>query len=598
MLPVRDLQDEPEPAAAAGRMIAADAHEPLCLDRPPLLRVGLLRLTEGEHILLVTVHHIVADGLSLNVLMRELNQAYGAFAAGSAPILAPLPVQATDIAVWQEQQIATGALRPQQAYWVEKLSGPIHSLELPVDRPRPPEQQFRGDQIALHLSSDRELLQRGCKDQGVSLFMLLVAALKVVLHQATGADDILVGSPVANRERPEIEGQIGHYLNTVVLRDTVHRNETFAVLLQRVRTTVTEALAHQSYPFDLLVEELAPRPAAGHQPLFDVQINLMPGDAPSLRLGELSVEGLATNSGTTIFDLNFMFSETASGLALEIGYATALFEPATVARLGNALLRVLVAAAREPGRTVRSLCALVDGEDGELEESRLPQSIAAAGRGFLRQCGVAGCYTPHDPSRFDLALLARMTDALAHRGPDDMTMHRQRGSHSASTGWRSSIWQVGGSRSKTRTATSFWCATARFSITAICARSSKARGHRFRAEVDVEVLVHLYEEFGLGLLDRINGQFALHCTTRAGACCCWRAIPPGSLRCSMYGETIRFCSAPRSSRCWNIRWWSAAPTSRVSTRSWPFRAWSVHGPCSRACAASRPGSLSWSRQAV
>jgi hypothetical protein len=369
MLPLHNLQDEADPAAAAGRMIAADAHEPLCLDRPPLLRAGLLRLSEDEHILLVTVHHIVADGLSLNVLMRELNEAYDAFAAGSAPVLAPLPVQATDIAVWQEQQIATDALRPQQAYWVEKLSGPIHSLELPVDRPRPLEQQFRGGQIALHLSSDRELLQRSCKEQGVSLFMLLVAALKVVLHQVTGADDILVGSPVANRERPEFEGQIGHYLNTVVLRDTVHRNETFAVLLRRVRTTVTEALAHQSYPFDLLVEELAPRPAAGHQPLFDVQINLMPGDAPSLRLGELSVEGLATNSGTTIFDLNFMFSETASGLALEIGYATALFEPATVARLGNALLRVLVAAAREPGRTVRSLCAVVDGEDGEVERA-------------------------------------------------------------------------------------------------------------------------------------------------------------------------------------------------------------------------------------
>jgi acyl transferase domain-containing protein len=369
MLPLHDLQDETDPAAAAGRMIAAVAHEPLSLDRPPLLRPSLLRLSEGEHILLVTVHHIVADGLSLNVLMRELNQAYGAFAAGSAPMLAPLPVQATDIAVWQEQQIATGALRGQQAYWVEKLSGPIHSLELPVDRARPLKQQFRGDQIALHLSSDRKLLQRCCQEQSVSLFMLLVAALKVVLHQVTGADDILVGSPVSNRERPEFEGQIGHYLNTLVLRDTVHRNETFAVLLQRVRTTVREALAHQSYPFDLLVEELKPRPAAGHQPLFDVQINLMPGEAPSLRLGELSVEGLATNSGTTIFDLNFMFSETASGLALEIGYAAALFEPATVARLGNALLRVLVAAAREPGRTVRSLCALADGGDGERERA-------------------------------------------------------------------------------------------------------------------------------------------------------------------------------------------------------------------------------------
>jgi len=328
------------------------------------LFVSILRLSEDEHILLVTVHHIVSDGLSLNVLMRELGEAYSAFGAGSVPILAPLPVQATDIAVWEERRIATDALRLHQAYWLEKLSGSLHSLDLPVDRPRPLEQEFKGDQIVLHLSSERELLRQACKDQGVSLFTLLVTALKVVLHQVTGADDILVGSPVANREHPELEGQIGYYLNTVVLRDIVHRNESFAVLLQRVRTTVTEALAHQAYPFDLLVEELAP-----HRPLFDVQINLMPGEAPSLRLGELSVEGSPTSSLTTILDLNFMFSEVGSGLALEIGYATALFEPVTVARLGNALLRVLVAAAREPGRTVRSLCALVDGEDDAVERA-------------------------------------------------------------------------------------------------------------------------------------------------------------------------------------------------------------------------------------
>ena len=364
MLPLRNLEGETDPAAAAGRAIAADAHEPVRLDHPPLLRAGLLRLSEDEHILLVTVHHIVSDGLSLNVLMRELGEAYSAFGAGSVPILAPLPVQATDIAVWEERRIATDALRLHQAYWLEKLSGSLHSLDLPVDRPRPLEQEFKGDQIVLHLSSERELLRQACKDQGVSLFTLLVTALKVVLHQVTGADDILVGSPVANREHPELEGQIGYYLNTVVLRDIVHRNESFAVLLQRVRTTVTEALAHQAYPFDLLVEELAP-----HRPLFDVQINLMPGEAPSLRLGELSVEGSPTSSLTTILDLNFMFSEVGSGLALEIGYATALFEPVTVARLGNALLRVLVAAAREPGRTVRSLCALVDGEDDAVERA-------------------------------------------------------------------------------------------------------------------------------------------------------------------------------------------------------------------------------------
>jgi Condensation domain/Phosphopantetheine attachment site len=361
-LPVLDLQDFDEPAAAAGRAIATEARELLHLDRPPLLRARLIRLSNREHILLVSVHHIVADGLSLNVLMREFNEAYTCFAAGRVPALPPLAVQAKDIAVWQEQLENSDALRPHRDYWLEKLAGEIPCLMLPVDLPRPLEQQFSGGQITLQLGSDLAILRRCCREHGVSLFVLLVAALKVLLHQVTGAEDLLVGSPIAGRERPELEGQIGNYLNTVVLRDTVHRGEPFAALLQRMRGTVTEALVHQVYPFDLLVEELGHRPPPGHHPFFDVQINLMPREAPFLRLGELAVEGVAANNGTTIFDLNFMFAEASSGLSLEIGYATALFEVATVARLGHALLRILVAAARDPSHAVRSLCGLVQEE--------------------------------------------------------------------------------------------------------------------------------------------------------------------------------------------------------------------------------------------
>jgi acyl transferase domain-containing protein len=369
VLPVLDLGQRRDPEAVAGREIVAAAREPLPLDHPPLLRGCLLRLGFDRHILLVTVHHIVADGLSLNVLMRELHEAYSAYTAGGRPLLPPLAVQAKDVAVWEQERLAAGALRKDREYWLEKLSGDLPVLDLPTDRPRPPERQFSGTSVVLQLHDGHAALHRCCRDQGVSLFIMLAAALKVLLHTITGAEEILVGSPVAGRDRAELEGQIGHYLNTVVLRDTVLRKERFAALLDRVRVTVIEALAHQFYPFDLLVEELAVRPAPGRQALFDVQINLMPAETPPLRLGELLVEGVATDSETTIFDLNFMFGDGPDTLTLEIGYATALFEASTIARWGEALIAILNAIGADPHCTVRSLCGLMEGSEAAEEKA-------------------------------------------------------------------------------------------------------------------------------------------------------------------------------------------------------------------------------------
>jgi acyl transferase domain-containing protein len=369
-LPIIELEREPDPQAAAQREIAAEAREPLALDDPPLLRARLLRLAPERHILLLTVHHIVADGLSLNVLMRELDEAYAANAAGRMPLLPQLTVQAKDIAVWEQSRLAAGALRGDREYWLEQLAGELPALNLPTDRPRPPERQFAGGVIVKQLRGDRAAaLRRSCREQGVSLFTALVAAVMVLLHQLTGEEEILVGTPVAGRDDAELEGQIGHYLNTVVLRGTVRRSERFTALLERVRGTVAEALSHQSYPFDLLVEELAIRPSPGHQPLFDVQVNLMPASTPGVRLGDLGAEGFATDNGTTIFDLNLMFSDAPDALTLEIGYAATLFAAETVSSWGEAVLAVLAAIAEEPGRSVRSLCGLIAGGDTDREKA-------------------------------------------------------------------------------------------------------------------------------------------------------------------------------------------------------------------------------------
>ena len=364
-LPLLDLCNENDPAGAAEREIRAEALAPFHLDRPPLLRARLLRLAEDEHVLLISLHHIIADGLTLNVLMRELHTCYAALCAGRSPELAPLAIQYKDYAVWQQQELGGEAMRTHRAYWLEKLGGELPTLALPIDRPRPPLQEFSGGQVIRWVPPPlREALHRRCQKQGVTLFMLLVTAVKVLLHQITGQADILIGCPVAGRELAELEGQVGFYLNTVVLRDTIRRNEAFTALLQRVRHTFTEAIAHQDYPFDLLVEELAVAPSPGHSPLFDVQINLMPSDTPPPQLGDLAVAGSVTNSQTTLFDLNFMFSESPLGLAIEIGYSTALFDASTIERLGDRLLQLLTAINEQPESTVRSLCQLLEENPG------------------------------------------------------------------------------------------------------------------------------------------------------------------------------------------------------------------------------------------
>jgi len=375
-LPVLDLRGESDAATAAGREIHAEALAPFPLDQPPLLRARLLHVAEHEYVLLVSLHHIIADGLSLNVLIRELHVSYAALCANIAPDLPPLTIQYKDFAVWQQQQLTGKAMLAHRSYWLEKLGGELPVFALPTDRPRPPLQQFSGGQVLLRLPVPaQEAVHQRCQEQGVTLFMLLVAALKVLLHQTTGQADILIGSPVAGREQVELEGQIGYYLNNVVLRDTIRRSEPFTALLQRVRNTVTEAIAHQAYPFDLLIEELAVTPAPGHSPLFDVQLNLIPSEVPSLQLGNLAVAGSVTNSQTTIFDLNFMFSDGSLGLAMEIGYSTVLFDAATIEQLGDRMLRLLTAIGEQPEATVRLLCALLEERASAAEKAEF---LAAA----------------------------------------------------------------------------------------------------------------------------------------------------------------------------------------------------------------------------
>ena len=370
MLPVRDISKAEDPVAEARAAARTEARRPFDLTQPPLLRAELLSLSADDHVLLISLHHIVCDGLSLNVLMRELHEAYSAFRDGSAPAHPPLKLQYRDFAVWQTSGVESAAMASHRAYWLDRLQGERPSLGLARDYTKGQEHGFSGGQIFVTLErAERDLLLDLCRDQKITLFTLLTAAFKVLLHQASGQDDIIVGTPVAGREQAELEGQIGLYLNNLVLRDHITRRESFKDLLRRVRTTVTEAFAHQSYPFDRLVEDLAV-PGEKQTPLFEIMLNLMPSQDLDLRLGDLTLEGFLLENESALFDLNVMMNDASTGLAMEFAYNCERYEEAQIRALAENYLILLRSVAANPEQNVRALCARLGRETGGSETEK------------------------------------------------------------------------------------------------------------------------------------------------------------------------------------------------------------------------------------
>ncbi|HEY0169964.1 MAG TPA: condensation domain-containing protein, partial [Pyrinomonadaceae bacterium] len=265
----------PEREAEAVRLATCEAQRPFDLERGPLLRARLLRLGAEEHVLLFTMHHIVSDGWSMGVLVKEVAQLYAAFAEGRESPLPPLAVQYADFAEWQREWLRGGVLEGQLAYWKAKLGGELPVMELPTDRPRPPVPSFRGGFESFKLSKEVTEGLKGLSHRaGGTLFMTLLAAYKLLLYRHTGQEDILIGSPVANRNRVETEDLIGFFVNTLMLRTSLAGDPTFTGLLGRVRKTAVEAYAHQDLPFEKIVEELHPQRDLSRNPLFQVLLAL------------------------------------------------------------------------------------------------------------------------------------------------------------------------------------------------------------------------------------------------------------------------------------------------------------------------------------
>ncbi|HEV2765033.1 MAG TPA: condensation domain-containing protein, partial [Pyrinomonadaceae bacterium] len=306
-IPLEDLRDRlpSEREAEVARFTYEVAREPFDLSRGPLMRVRLLRLAEDEHVVLLTMHHIVSDGWSMGVMVREISALYRAFAEGRPSPLPPLVIQYADFAVWQREWLRGETLERELDYWRTQLGGELPASELPTDRPRPPVQSYRGAYHSFQFRKETaQALHRLSREEGCTLFMTLLAGFAALLQRYTGQDDIVVGTDIANRNRAEIEPLIGFFINQLVLRTDLSGEPTFVELMRRARDVSLGAYAHQDVPFEKLVEELQPERALGRSPLFQVKLVLQNTptetalDLPGLRLRRLGGE-----SGASKFDL-------------------------------------------------------------------------------------------------------------------------------------------------------------------------------------------------------------------------------------------------------------------------------------------------------
>ncbi|PTL76744.1 non-ribosomal peptide synthetase [Vitiosangium sp. GDMCC 1.1324] len=359
-----DLQEHPEAEreSQAWKLISAEAQRPFDLSRGPLLRTVLYRLSEREHLLLFNLHHVIADGWSMGVLVRELATVYRAFVEGQPSPLPAMPLQYAEYAAWQRQWLQGEVLESQLSFWRSRLD-PNAVLELPGDRPRPAALSSHGVRQSLVLSPElTQALKALAQHEGKTLFATLLAAFEVLLHRYTGQTDLTVGTLVAGRERAELEGLIGLFINALALRTSLAGDPTFRELLGRVFETAQEAYTRQDVPFEKLVEALKPERSSRHLPLFQVMLNLQNAPLPPLQVPGLVMEVLPVHSGTTKHDLTLYATELPEGLRLSAEYSTDLFEAPTMLRLLGHLRSLLEGIVEHPERRISELTMLTDEE--------------------------------------------------------------------------------------------------------------------------------------------------------------------------------------------------------------------------------------------
>ena len=350
-LPIVNLRNIPKTdrQTEAQRLVTQERERPFDLATGPLWRSQLLHLDSEEYMLLVTMHHSVSDGWSINVFEQELAALYEAFCSGRPSPLPELPIQYADFAHWQHQWLQSEEFKSQFDYWKRQLGGKLPVLELPTDRLRPPILTDRGAEQTLTLPQKlSEALKNWSQQEGATLAMTLLTGFKTLLYRYTGQEDLIVGSPVAGRNYVELEGLIGFFINTVVIRSDLSGNPSFRKLLSRVRLTALEAYEHESIPFEKLVQELRPERSLNRTPIFQVWFNMLNLADHELQLSELKVEPFSIHSTRSKFDLTLYVQEQTQGIRLQLVYNTDLFEPKRMEEMLDQFQHLLVQVMEHP----------------------------------------------------------------------------------------------------------------------------------------------------------------------------------------------------------------------------------------------------------
>jgi amino acid adenylation domain-containing protein/non-ribosomal peptide synthase protein (TIGR01720 family) len=374
-LPIIDLQDLPpqQQAQTAQDLAKVEASQPFDLTQAPLMRVKLIRLAPNQATLLLTLHHIIADGWSRGILLRELATSYRALINDEQPSLPALSIQYADFALWQREWLQREEMQAQLAYWQEKLAK-LPTLELPTDYPRTALQKFNGKTESFLLPKTLlESLKQLSKQQGVTLFMLLLAAFKLLLHRYCQQDEIVLGVPSANRNHQQIQSLIGFFVNTLVLRTDLSGNPTFTTLLERIRTTAAEAFEHQEIPFAKVVEALQIERDLSHNPLVQVMFQVqneayqLQNDSQlDLQIPDLEIHQTWVETGATKFDLTCHIVERSQGLLVVMEYCTDLFQQQTITRMIQHLRVILTAIVENPSLKISQIPILTPQEQHQI----------------------------------------------------------------------------------------------------------------------------------------------------------------------------------------------------------------------------------------
>lgn len=357
--------EEREPRAV--NMVSREIRKPFDLFRGPLVRTKLFRMGGDDHILLLTMHHIIFDGWSDRVLLRELSDFYNAFSGGNSPVLPELPIQYADYSRWQKRRLEGKGFGTLLSYWKKRLEGIASLHGLPTDKPRPDTRTYRGATQSVTLPQD---LSAALKDLSINeestLFMTLLAAFKALLYRYTGQEDILVGTPAAGRNRVELERLIGFFVNTLVLRTDLSGDPPFLELLRRVRKTALDAYAHQDMPFEKLAEELRSERGSSYEPFIQVMFSLknFPGDFPEMK--GLRVDTFPLETQTTLLDLSLEIFLKNDGIHCVFVYSTDLFEEGTIRRMAGHFRTLLDGIIAEPGRRLSELPLLTEAERDQI----------------------------------------------------------------------------------------------------------------------------------------------------------------------------------------------------------------------------------------